>query len=148
MDGLPDPDHDPQFYDGVPLRRFIAWIIDIVIVGVLTTLALFVLALPSLGLIFFISLGVWAVIDFLYRVMTLSGGSATLGMRMMGIEIRTVTGDRLTSGLAVLHTALYLVCYAAGGLLQIASVVLMVAARPGRGIPDFILGTAAINRPV
>ncbi|WP_118132563.1 RDD family protein [Oceanicella sp. SM1341] len=147
MNGLPDPDRDPQFYDGVPLRRFIAWIIDIVLVGIFTALVLFILALPSLGLVFFITAGVWAVIDVLYRVMTLSGGSATLGMRMMGIEIRAVTGDRLTTGLAAAHTVLYLICYAFV-LVQVASVVLMIAARPGRGIPDFILGTAAINRPV
>ena len=27
--GLPDPERDRQFYDGVPLRRLVAWFIDV-----------------------------------------------------------------------------------------------------------------------
>ena len=30
--GLPDPDADRQFYDGVPSRRLVAWFIDAVII--------------------------------------------------------------------------------------------------------------------
>ena len=32
MPGLPDPDLDAQFYEGVPLRRFAAWLVDLAIV--------------------------------------------------------------------------------------------------------------------
>ena len=32
MSGLPDPERDRQFYEGVPLRRFVAWCIDLVII--------------------------------------------------------------------------------------------------------------------
>ena len=32
MSGLPDPERDRQFYEGVPLRRFVAWCVDLVII--------------------------------------------------------------------------------------------------------------------
>ena len=28
--GLPDPERAAEFYDGVPTKRFVAWIVDIV----------------------------------------------------------------------------------------------------------------------
>jgi len=32
MHGLPDPDRDPQFYDGVPARRLAAWFVDVALI--------------------------------------------------------------------------------------------------------------------
>ena len=31
MSGLPDPELDRQFYAGVPARRLVAWLIDLVL---------------------------------------------------------------------------------------------------------------------
>ena len=32
MSGLPDPQRDRQFYEGVPARRLAAWFVDLAIV--------------------------------------------------------------------------------------------------------------------
>ena len=43
MAGLPDPERDRQFYDGVPARRLVAWFVDvavILVVGVPLAVAL------------------------------------------------------------------------------------------------------------
>ena len=43
---LPDPDYDHAFYDGVPAKRFFAWLVDVIIVTAITfTLGLFTLSL-------------------------------------------------------------------------------------------------------
>lgn len=145
--GLPDPERDPQFYEGVALRRFLAWIVDAILVALLTLLVLFVLAVPSLGLIFFIAFAVWAGTDFLYRVVSLSRGSATPGMRFMGLELRDRRGDRLDLGTAIAHVILFYLCMAFM-LVQIVSVAFMLGSADGRGLPDMALGTAMINRPI
>jgi hypothetical protein len=31
--GLPDPDYDAAFYDGVPAKRFFAWIVDVILIA-------------------------------------------------------------------------------------------------------------------
>ena len=145
--GLPDPERDRQFYEGVPLRRLFAYVIDALLAGLLTLAALIVFALPSLGLIFFVAFLVWAAVDFCYRVLTLARGSATPGMRFMGIELRGPGGHRLDAGTAVLHTILFYLCMAFT-IAQIVSIALMVGSASGRGLPDLALGTAMINRPL
>ena len=80
----PSPFDDPEFYENVLVKRAIAFCIDTALIFILC----FIL-LPFTG---FLALFVWvpffAVISFIYRVLTLSYGSATLGMLFLGIEIR------------------------------------------------------------
>jgi uncharacterized RDD family membrane protein YckC len=140
--GLPDPDHDHAFYDGVPAKRLFAWVVDVIIVTSIT----FLLGLVTLSLLWWLWPLVYIVVDFLYRAGTIAGGSATLGMRLMNLELRNGLGRRLSGGEAVLHTGLYLVL-SASMILQLVSIGLMAASRRHQGLHDHILGTAAINRP-
>ena len=140
--GLPDPELDAQFYENVPAKRLLAWVIDFVIITVIT----FVVALFSVGIFFFFFIGVWAVVGFFYRVVTISIGSATWGMRLSGLELRTATGDRFSSMDALAHTILfYLLNMMPIGLL-ISMVMMLVTARR-QGLHDFVMGSTAINRP-
>lgn len=145
--GLPDPDRDAQFYQGVPARRLVAWIVDLVLAGIIAVLVLLVLALPSLGTVFFLTALIWAAVDFGYRVLTLAGGSATPGMRFMGIELRDRAGNRLDLGTAVLHTLGYHLSMGFA-VAQVVSVILMLGSARGQGLTDHVLGTAMINRPI
>ncbi|MBA3324399.1 MAG: RDD family protein [Rhodobacteraceae bacterium] len=146
MPGLPDPERDRQFYEGVQSRRLAAWLVDVTLVlavGVPFAL-LFGLATLGFGLALFPILVM--TVGFLYRTATIAGGSATWGMRLMGIELRRHDGARLDFTTALLHTAIYTVALSVV-LLQLASIVGMLATRYGQGLPDIVLRTAMINRP-
>ena len=139
---LPDPVRQTEFYTSIPAKRFFAWIVDVILVS----LATFLVGILTLGIGWLLFPLFYAVIDFTYRWFSLSSGSATLGMRLMAVEIRNWSGERLSSGEAAMHTLAYLVCLAVP-LLQLLS-VLMIALGPRRqGLHDILLGTAAINRP-
>ncbi|MEO1579266.1 MAG: RDD family protein [Pseudomonadota bacterium] len=141
--GLPDPDRASEFYDGVPTKRLVAWIVDILIIGILTAAILPFTAF--LGVFFFPFL--YAVMSFLYRWVTLARGSATLGMRVMSIEIRNRMGERLDSATAALHTLGYAISVAMAPA-QLVSIILMLISSRRQGLTDHVLGTAAINRAV
>ncbi|MEM7267988.1 MAG: RDD family protein [Pseudomonadota bacterium] len=140
--GLPDPDGDPQFYRGVAVKRLFAFLIDVIIVWG----AALIIGFLTLGVAFLIIGFVVFVIDLMYRAISLSNSSATLGMAMVGIELRTYTGERFNMGMALSHTILFY------GMLmfivvQLISVIMMGGGRYGRGLHDLILGSTMINRP-
>ncbi|MCU4653546.1 RDD family protein [Roseibacterium sp. SDUM158016] len=140
--GLPDPEYDHAFYDGVPAKRFFAWVVDVLIISAISL----VLGLLTLTVLLWVWPILYFTVSFLYRSATIGTGSATLGMRLMNIELRNALGHRFTGGEAMVHTGLYLVL-SASMILQIISVGLMAATQRHQGLHDHILGTAAINRP-
>lgn len=144
--GLPDPDRDRQFYAGVPGRRLVAWIVDVGIVLLIGVPLAVVFGVMTLGFGFALFFAILMATDFLYRVGTIASGSATLGMRLMGIELRRQDGTRFDLVAAFLHTALYAFCFGVL-VLQAASILGMVGTRYGQGLPDLILRSAMINRP-
>ncbi len=144
---LPDPDRDPQFYDGVRPRRLVAWIIDLVASVGVTALVLFVLAIPTLGFILLWAVLLWWLCDMALRAIGLRVWSATLGMKVMGVELRDASGDRLAGLTAFVHTGAYAVCIGSG-VLQLGNLILMGLGRVGRSGPDLLCGTTMINRPL
>lgn len=140
---LPDPAIRPDVYDGVTIKRGIAWVIDFAMIAVLCALALPFTAF--LGVFFFPLM--MLVIGFFYRWFTIAGGSATWGMRMMSIELREADGGKLSSGTALAHTLGYSISVAMAPL-QLISIVMMLVTPKGQGLTDMVLGTAAINRPM
>lgn len=141
--GLPDPDRDAQFYSGVPAKRLVAFFIDVFLVWGLAILV----SLLTLGVGFLILGFLIAVIDLIYRTITIGSGSATLGMRLMGIELRTFNGDHFNTGHAFIHTLLFYAMLAFV-VVQLISVIMMGGSRYGRGLHDFIVGSTMINRPL
>jgi len=147
---VPDPERDPQFYDGVPLRRLVAFVIDSVLilllmwviglVGMLVGVLTLGLALPVFAVLF-MSAG------FFYRWLLIAQQSATIGMAMTGIELRRADGERLDGVTAFLHTGGFYVCLAVF-VLMIASIVIMFGSAHRRMLHDLVLGTVMINRPV
>jgi len=139
---LPDPDYDPAFYDGIPAKRFFAWVVDVVLITAIT----FLLGLLTLSLLWWVWPVTFIVVNFLYRAGTIASGSATLGMRLMNIELRGATGARFTGGEALVHTLTYMV--ATGFvILQAISIVMMGFGARHQGLHDLLIGSVAINRP-
>ncbi len=141
-----DPAVRPERYEGVRTRRSFAFLVDAAIILMLMVVAyvlIGVLGIFTLGVLWLLFPAVWPVVAILYSVLTLGGlNSATPGMRFMGIEIRTVRGERLDYGHALLHVL--------GFWLSVAiltPLVLLVALFTERKqlLHDLILGTVAVR---
>lgn len=140
--GLPHPETDAQFYRDVPQRRLIAWLFDAVIIG---TLALLIL-IGTLGFAAFILPLILVALSLAYRVFMLQTASATIGMRLVGIELRDRRRLKFDRKTAIAHTLLYTLATILFPL-QILSCYLMYSGRYGQGLHDMALGTTAINSP-
>jgi len=146
MAGLPDPELDRQFYAGVPTRRVVAWVLDLIIIlAVGVPIGLF-FGLVTLGFGFALFPFILAAVALAYRTATLKSSSATLGMRFTGIEFRRGDGSRFDALTAFLHSAIWTVCFSAI-VLQFVSCLAILGTRYRQSISDVILGTTAINRP-
>jgi uncharacterized RDD family membrane protein YckC len=146
LHGLPDPERDRQFYEGVPSRRLVAWIVDVLAVIAMSIVVIPVVGLLTLGLAFFVAPLIFMALSFVYRTATLASRSATWGMRLMGIELRRADGTRFDLAYAAAHTALYTACIAMTPL-QVGSIVTVLATRYQQTLPDLVLRTTAINSP-
>ena len=141
MPRTPDPDSQPEFYAGVPTKRLFAWAVD-----ALFTLITCLVILPFTaftGLFFFPLM--LLIVGFVYRFATLTKGSATFGMRLFGMELRTAGDEPLDAGTAFAHTLGYTVSVGMAPL-QLISIVLMGTTPRGQGLSDMVLGTVALNR--
>ncbi|MCU0900799.1 MAG: RDD family protein [Cypionkella sp.] len=141
-DMQPDPVRHAAFYQGVLPKRFLAWVMDVVLIAVVT--ALIVPFTAFTALLFLPAL--FLVVGFLYRWVTLSGRSATWGMRLMNIEFLDRNGQRFDAGTALLHTLGYTLSMAFV-MPQILSVALMMLTSRRQGLSDMVLGSVAINSP-
>ncbi|WP_425070285.1 RDD family protein [Sagittula sp. S175] len=137
---LPDPERQAGFYDGVTIKRGVAWLADTVLIALVTA----IIATVTIVGLFVIPL-IFLMVGFAYRWITISGGSATWGMRLMAIELRDAYGQRLNPGLAFLHVLGYTISMSTI-LIQFVSVVLMFVDERGRGLTDMALGTVMLNR--
>ncbi|MBU2980839.1 RDD family protein [Lentibacter algarum] len=138
---LPDPHYQPEFYADVPLKRFLAWLVDVALIVVLVVVIVPFTAFTGL---FFLPL-LYFIVSFIYRFVTLSNGAATPGMRLTAIELRNAQGEKITSNEALMHTFGLALSFGFP-LLQLVSVVLMVTSERGQGLSDMALGTVALNR--
>lgn len=143
----PDPIHDAQFYEGVPLRRLIAFLIDATLITIIGFVVMAVLTVLTLGFALPLFGIVLTMIGFGYRWLTISSTSATPGMSFLGIELRNAQGLHLTPVEAAVHTGIFLFLMLSV-IGWIATVVAILGTERRQGLPDLFLGTVAINRPV
>lgn len=113
----------PYELEGVRTARFMSFLIDYVIIGILCIPLAIVIGF--LGIIT-LSLG-WLLYPFLvpavaliYVALTLGGPKqATLGMQFMGVSIKRLDGGRIDPILAVLHSILFWVIHSAAMILPL-----------------------------
>lgn len=139
---LPDPILQEDFYAGTPMKRLFAWFIDMIVIVVLSA---FVVPFTAFTGIFFFPLLV-LVIGFAYRVVMIANGSATLGMHMLSIQLRTREGDTFGFGQALLHALGYSISMSMP-LIQVVSIVMMLTTSRGQSLTDMIMGSVVINKP-
>ena len=142
----PEPFASPEYYQGVLIRRVFAYWIDLVCIGLLIALAwvvLWMLAIASLGLLSPLLL-ILGLIPVLYHTLTIGGPhSATPGMRIAGVDVRSWTGERPGYLQAFVQTILFYVT-----VYPTWSLVLLIALldRRRRTLHDMIAGTLVVRR--
>jgi uncharacterized RDD family membrane protein YckC len=146
-----DPAVNPELFEGVLARRFIAFLIDVTVIVVPVIFAaifIFIIGIITLGLgwalFWLLSPGalIWAIA---YYGMTFGGpASATLGMRVMDIEMRTWYGAPCYFVLGAVHAIVYWVT-----MSFLTPLVLLVAFfnHRRRLLHDILVGTVVINNP-
>ena len=140
-DALPDPEYQSEFYQGVPLKRGMAWVVDTILTLILTAI---IVPFTAFTALFFLPL-LYLLVNTAYRWISLSSSSATPGMRLVAVEFRRADGRAFDGATAFLHTMGYLVSMAFV-LPQILSVVMMLLSPKGQGLTDTVLGSVAINK--
>jgi uncharacterized RDD family membrane protein YckC len=147
-----DPWTQPELFRGVLTRRNFAFLIDLVVLSVpviLGYLFIAVFGLITLGLgwvLFWLAWPasiIWAVI---YYGASLGGPhSATLGMRVMDLELRTWYGAPGYFVLGAMHAVLFWI-----SVSMLSPLVLLVGLfnRRRRLLHDVVLGTVVINSSI
>ena len=141
-----DPALRPESLDGIRSRRVFAFLIDaatILFLMLAASLVIAVLGVFTLGLGWFLFPLVWPVVALLYEVLTKGGpASATPGMRFMGIELRTLSGERLDYPLALLHSLGF---WFSVTLLTPLILLVGLFTRRKQLLHDLLLGTVAVR---
>jgi uncharacterized RDD family membrane protein YckC len=147
-----DPDLEPELFRGVLTRRVFAFLIDLVVLSVPVILGyvfIAVFGLLTLGLgwvLFWLAWPasvIWAIV---YYGASLGGAhSATLGMRVMDLELRTFYGAPGYFVLGAMHAVLFWV-----SVSFLSPLVVLVGLFNGRRrlLHDIVLGTVIINNSV
>jgi uncharacterized RDD family membrane protein YckC len=145
--GMPDPATVPEAYEGVLLRRTLAYFVDLLVIGVLAVLVWIVFAIlwvVSFGLLGPVLWFLFGLIPLAYHTLLLSGPwSATVGMRLFDVELRSVTGERPGFLQALAQTALFYITVGAT-----CSLILLIALlnRHKRTLHDWVAGTVVVRR--
>ena len=144
-----DPATNPELFEGVLARRVVAFLIDFFIIAVPVVLAamfIFAFGVVTLGLGFVLywllppASVIWAIV---YFGLTLGGPrSATIGMRVMDLEMRTWYGTPAYFVLGAVHAIAFWFTVS-----FFTPFVLLVAFfnQRGRLLHDILLGTVVIN---
>ncbi len=130
---------DLNAFDGIRTKRLIAYAIDIVCIfciSVVATLIATIMGIVSLGLLSpLLAVGL-ALIPLAYHTLTIgSDWNATVGMRVMGIEVYLYSGDKPDYLTAFIHSGLFYV-----SLALTSSLILLVSLLnpKGRLVHDYL----------
>lgn len=147
-----DPLAQPDLFRGVLARRVAAFLIDVVVIAIPIILAVIfisVFGLLTFGLgwtLFWLISPATVIWPVVYYGMSLGGPhSATWGMRMMDLQMRTFTGHPGYFLLGCAHAVLF---WASVSLLT--PLVVIVGLLNGRRqlLHDMVLGTVVVNASV
>jgi len=142
-----DPAREPELFSGVLGKRVLAFIVDVVVLGLfelLAVLIVFALGIFTFGVAWLLfALPFFAIVAVLYVALTLGGPkAATPGMRLAGLTIRSTNGERIGFVIAAAHVILFWV-----SISFLTPLVLIVGLLSNRKrlLHDMLLGTIVLN---
>jgi uncharacterized RDD family membrane protein YckC len=142
-----DPVKEPRPFQGVIGKRVLAFILDAIIITVLTVIAWLVvgiLGIITLGLAWLLFGLVFPAVGLGYNALTIGGpNSATIGQRMMGLEVRMWFGGKVSPLVAAFHALLFWF-----SLVVFCPILLWAFFDPRkRCLHDILAGVVVVNRP-
>lgn len=140
---LPHPEDDPRFWEHVPQKRLLAWLVDLAV----TLVIVLVLVVLSAGLALFLLPILWSAVAVAYRWLMLGRYGATLGMLLVALRLRHLDGRRPEPDLCLWHAGLHAVSMVLV-VPQAVSVAMILMTPRRQGLNDWVLGTTMINKPL
>jgi uncharacterized RDD family membrane protein YckC len=142
-----DPVKEPRPFQSVIRKRVLAFIVDAIIITVLTAVTYVVvglLGIVTLGLAWLLFGLVFPAVGLGYNALTIGGpNSATIGQRMMGLEVRMWFGGKVTPLIAAFHALMFWF-----SLVVFCPILLWAFFDPRkRCLHDILAGVVVINRP-
>ena len=138
---------DPAYVSDIVFKRILAHIVDsAILLAIMAPIGVFMIltAVATFGLLILPFAFAFLAMRFLYYVgFTASEKSATPGMRMLGIELRTAAGGRPDFLQAFLRLAVY---YVLIGLLTPLILLVVLFNVQRRAIHDMVSETVVVNR--
>jgi len=141
-----DPAREPSLFDAVLSKRVVAFAIDAVVIFALMIpvgMLVAVFGFITLGIGWLLFGPLFAIVALGYEALTLGGPhSATLGMQLTGVEIRTWSGQRMFPLLAIMHALLFWV-----SITLLTPIVLLLPLFTYRRqlLHDLVLGVMGLN---
>ena len=144
-----DPDLHPELFEGVLARRVVAFAIDLILIAtpvVVAAMFIFVFGIVTFGLgwaLYWLlspATVIWGLVY--YGLGFGSAASATIGMRVLDIEMRTWYGAPAYFVLGAVHAIVYWIT-----ISVLTPLVLIVGFFNPRGrlLHDILVGTVVIN---
>jgi uncharacterized RDD family membrane protein YckC len=124
-------------------RRFAAWLIDYILVGVVTGILVAILGAiggdAGVGFGYFLS-----VIGSLlyYSVLESSANQATVGKMALGIQVTDLQGNRISFGRALGRTLAKIL----SGLILLIGYIMAAFTAKKQGLHDMIAGTLVVKK--
>jgi uncharacterized RDD family membrane protein YckC len=150
-----DPLINPELFEGVVPRRMIAFVIDLIILSIpvvilgffmaaatIATLGLAAILFALLSPLFWPLIVIWALCYYGFTFG--SAASATIGMRMMDLEMRTWYGSPSYFVLGAAHAVMFWITVSFLTPLVLLAVFFNERRRL---LHDMLVGTVVINNP-
>ena len=141
-----DRETQPELFDGILSKRIVAFVFDAILIVLLmipAALMIFILGIITIGIAWLLYPALFAIVALGYCAFTLGGRrSATPGMGLVGVEMRTWNGQKMFPLLAVMHALIF--WFSCGILTPLILLVGLFTPRR-QLLHDLLLGVVALN---
>ena len=142
----PDPLDNPSLYAGVRTRRIFGYLVDLLVIGIFWGAAWLVavmLGIVTLGLAWPLLVVIVSFFPLAYHTLTIAMGSATPGMWLFDVEVRSWTGKRPDFVQALLMTVIYMLTVWPTGLLIL---LISLFDKRSRTLHDMLSAVVVVRR--